>query len=68
MGSDFSAEYVRINLNWASVIFFERFYQVDKTSEGSGLGLAIAKAIAQRNHWGLLAQSNGGVTSFRVVW
>lgn len=47
---------------------FERFYQVDKTSEGSGLGLAIAKAIAQRNHWGLLAQSNGGVTSFRVVW
>ena len=32
---------------------FERFYQVDKSTEGVGLGLSIAKALAERNDWEL---------------
>lgn len=30
---------------------FERFYQVDKTTDGVGLGLAIAKSVAEKNGW-----------------
>lgn len=37
---------------------FDRFYQVDKTSNGSGLGLAIAKAVAERNGWKLTVASD----------
>ena len=37
---------------------FDRFYQVDKSAEGVGLGLAIAKAVAERNHWKLVAKSD----------
>jgi signal transduction histidine kinase len=45
---------------------FERFYQIDKTSEGSGLGLAIAKAIADRNKWKIWAESDKTGTKFSV--
>ena len=45
---------------------FERFYQVDKTSEGSGLGLAIAKAIADQNKWKIWAESDKTGTKFSV--
>ena len=37
---------------------FDRFYQVDKTSDGVGLGLSIAKSLADKNHWKLEAKSN----------
>lgn len=47
---------------------FDRFYQVDKTSEGSGLGLAIAQAVAQRNKWSISVASDKGWTSFRLAW
>ena len=47
---------------------FERFYQVDKTAEGSGLGLAIAKAIAERNKWKILVESEAGITRFSLVF
>lgn len=30
---------------------FDRFYQIDKTTEGVGLGLAIAKSVAEKNGW-----------------
>lgn len=30
---------------------FDRFYQVNKSSDGVGLGLSIAKSLAERNHW-----------------
>ena len=43
---------------------FERFYQVDKTSEGVGLGLSIAKSVAMRNGWDLTASSDAKMTSF----
>ena len=43
---------------------FDRFYQVDKTTEGVGLGLAIAKSVAERNHWKITASSNNGKTRF----
>ena len=42
---------------------FERFYQVDKTSEGVGLGLAIAKTLADKNHLKLSVKSDK-MTSF----
>lgn len=45
---------------------FERFYQVDKTSEGSGLGLAIAKAIADQNKWKIWAESDKTGAKFSV--
>ena len=45
---------------------FERFYQVDKTSEGSGLGLAIAKAVADQNKWKIWAESDKTATKFSV--
>ena len=45
---------------------FDRFYQLDKTSEGSGLGLAIAKGLAVKNNWDLSATSAKGRTSFRL--
>ena len=45
---------------------FERFYQVDKTTEGSGLGLAIAKAIADQNKWKIWAESDKTGTKFSV--
>jgi signal transduction histidine kinase len=46
---------------------FERFYQVDKTTEGSGLGLAIAKAVAEQNNWKIWAESEGGITQFYLT-
>lgn len=45
---------------------FERFYQVDKSSEGVGLGLAIAKSIAVRNNWDLTADSRNKTTKFTL--
>lgn len=45
---------------------FERFYQVDKSSEGVGLGLAIAKSIAVRNGWDLTAESQNKTTKFTL--
>lgn len=45
---------------------FERFYQVDKTSEGSGLGLAIAKAIADQNRWKISVKSEDKLTRFTL--
>ena len=45
---------------------FERFYQVDKTSEGSGLGLAIAKSVAEQNKWKIWAESDKTGTKFSV--
>lgn len=45
---------------------FERFYQVDKTREGSGLGLAIAKAICEKNKWGITCKSSNKITQFIV--
>ena len=45
---------------------FERFYQVDKSSEGVGLGLSIAKSVAMRNGWDLVAESADGLTIFRL--
>lgn len=44
---------------------FERFYQVDKSSEGSGLGLAIAQTLAKNNKWNL-AVSSGDKTTFTL--
>ncbi|MBR3228619.1 HAMP domain-containing histidine kinase [Candidatus Saccharibacteria bacterium] len=46
------------------VHIFDRFYQVDKSSEGVGLGLSIAKSVADKNHWQLIANSNKTCTSF----
>ncbi|MBQ3473833.1 HAMP domain-containing histidine kinase [Candidatus Saccharibacteria bacterium] len=43
---------------------FERFYQVDKTSEGVGLGLSIAKATAKRSGWDLSATCDKKFTTF----
>ena len=43
---------------------FERFYQADKSAEGVGLGLAIAKSVAERNGWGLTAESDEKWTAF----
>ena len=43
---------------------FDRFYQVDKSSNGSGLGLAIADSLAKRNNWTLAAKSEQSLTSF----
>ncbi|MFV0485047.1 MAG: sensor histidine kinase [Candidatus Saccharimonadales bacterium] len=45
---------------------FDRFYQLDKTSEGSGLGLAIAKGLANKNGWALSATSTKGRTTFII--
>lgn len=47
---------------------FDRFYQTDKTKEGSGLGLAIAKAICERNHWEIRAESVKRTTKFIVTF
>ena len=43
---------------------FERFYQVDKSSEGVGLGLSIAKSVAMRNGWELSVDSDAKMTKF----
>ena len=43
---------------------FDRFYQVDKTTDGVGLGLSIAKSLTERNNWKLDAKSENGKTSF----
>lgn len=43
---------------------FDRFYQVDKTSDGVGLGLSIAKSLSERNKWKLVAESERGKTKF----
>ncbi|MBR2830805.1 HAMP domain-containing histidine kinase [Candidatus Saccharibacteria bacterium] len=45
---------------------FDRFYQVDKSSDGVGLGLSIAKAVAERNHWKLSVNSDEKSTIFTV--
>ena len=37
---------------------FDRFYQVDKSSEGVGLGLSIAKSLADKNNYKLSAKSD----------
>ncbi len=42
---------------------FDRFYQVDKTSDGVGLGLSIAKSLAERNGWKLSAKT-GKMSTF----
>ncbi|MBR2741347.1 HAMP domain-containing histidine kinase [Candidatus Saccharibacteria bacterium] len=46
---------------------FDRFYQTDKTKDGSGLGLAIAKAICERNGWGIKCESDKRLTRFIVT-
>lgn len=46
---------------------FDRFYQADKTKDGSGLGLAIAKAICERNGWGIKCESDKRLTRFIVT-
>lgn len=46
---------------------FDRFYQTDKTKNGSGLGLAIAKAICERNGWGIKCESDKRLTKFIVT-
>lgn len=47
---------------------FERFYQVDKSTEGSGLGLAIAKAVAERNNWdlGLISENKMTIAKLKL--
>lgn len=45
---------------------FERFYQVDKSSDGVGLGLSIAKSVAMRNGWDLTVASDDKMTEFRL--
>lgn len=47
---------------------FDRFYQIDKTSEGSGLGLSIAKAISDQNKWRIIAESGKNETKFSVLF
>ena len=47
---------------------FERFYQVDKTSNGVGLGLAIASEVAEKNNWKLTASSDNKSTSFILIF
>ncbi|MBQ3430692.1 HAMP domain-containing histidine kinase [Candidatus Saccharibacteria bacterium] len=47
---------------------FDRFYQVDKSSEGSGLGLAIADSLARRNDWSLKASSTPASTTFVLTF
>lgn len=44
---------------------FERFYQIDKSSEGVGLGLSIARSLAECHEWQLSAESQR-VTKFRL--
>ncbi|MBQ3292786.1 HAMP domain-containing histidine kinase [Candidatus Saccharibacteria bacterium] len=36
---------------------FDRFYQVNKSTEGVGLGLSIAKSLADKNHYKLTVKS-----------
>lgn len=45
---------------------FDRFYQVDKTTEGVGLGLSIARSLADKNHWRLTAKSEKSKTTFEL--
>lgn len=47
---------------------FDRFYQVDKSSEGVGLGLSIAKVTAERNHWDLSCNSDKKSTTFTLKY
>lgn len=47
---------------------FERFYQVDKSSDGVGLGLSIAKSLAEKNSWQLTADSTKSQTTFRLTF
>lgn len=47
---------------------FDRFYQVDKSSDGVGLGLSIAKATADKNHWQLKAESKNHTTKFIILF
>ena len=47
---------------------FERFYQVDKSSEGVGLGLSIAKSIADRNEWDLTASQTEKYIIFKLTF
>ena len=50
------------------VHIFDRFYQVDKSSDGSGLGLAIADSLAKRNNWSLKAASEKNQTTFTLIF
>lgn len=47
---------------------FDRFYQVDKTTNGVGLGLAIAKTAADHNEWELSVESRKNRTDFKLVF
>ena len=46
---------------------FDRFYQVNKSTEGVGLGLSIAKSLADKNHYKLSAKSDK-LTTFLLVF
>lgn len=46
---------------------FDRFYQVNKSTEGVGLGLSIAKSLAEKNHYKLSAKSDK-LTTFLLVF
>ncbi|MBQ6570990.1 HAMP domain-containing histidine kinase [Candidatus Saccharibacteria bacterium] len=46
---------------------FDRFYQVDKSSDGVGLGLSIAKSLAEKNKWTLSVSSAKSTTEFKIV-
>ena len=46
---------------------FDRFYQVDKSSDGVGLGLSIAKSLADKNHYKLSVKSDK-LTTFLLVF
>lgn len=47
---------------------FNRFYQIDKSSDGVGLGLSIASSIAKRNKWKIIPKSTDKTTSFKLIF
>ena len=46
---------------------FDRFYQVDKSTEGVGLGLSIAYSISERNRWQIQVSTREGFNIFTVI-